>query len=340
MDNVEQELINFMNDTNENNEDKNSDETPAIFNNAIDINSNSLDNIENNYSEDSDGEIDNIEEKKVETFISHDPQIKSDFRFINNPDSDVRLGYKPLEPPFNFGFGKHVNNTNKPDYKHSNPSTSGFAFNNSENINYTTENFTQTETTNNNDPFPLKFNNCNSGFNYEEFNKRILFKMIANDSEIGEHIRDMNININKITRDELDFLKNVISNLEEYKFRNNIEVKNCSCVIQFVSSISKILIPEEYETLENDLQSIKNSIESYDYNLNIISELSSKGADLKFNRIKPTARLSTMLIQIGVVYAMKKVPKIIEKYLNKDNKEDNKRKNEDNDEIYSKKRKI
>jgi hypothetical protein len=203
---------------------------------------------------------------------------------------------------------------------------------------YTTDKQCQTDKPQIENPPVYKYKESNTNFNYDEFNRRILLKLISKDPEIGEHISAMNVNINNTSREDLDYLKHIISNLEECKFNNNVEIKNCISVIKLVESVSSILVPDEFSDIKKDLENVRETIENYDYNLSLITELSSQNiSELHFKRVKPFSRMSTLLVQSALFLAMKKIPTVVQKVVNKVQQ---KRKHEDEKEADSKKRKI
>lgn len=161
-----------------------------------------------------------------------------------------------------------------------------------------------------------------NGFDYDEFNRRIIFKVIQEDATIGDHLKDMCFDFEQADRDALEYFRKIICTIDDMKFSNNIEVKNCHMLIELFRSIVKMAIPEEYESICEQIDIVQESIRNTDYTISIINEVASmKTEDLLSTRTQPIKRTVMLLGQTLISIFVKKAPKIMQsmsdKYYNK-----------------------
>lgn len=183
--------------------------------------------------------------------------------------------------------------------------------------------------------------NVHTGFDYDEFNRRIIFKVIQDDSTIGDHLKDMCFDFNQADREALEYFRKIICTIDDMKFSNNIEIKNCHMLIELFRSIIKLGIPEEYDTICDQIDIIQEAIKNTDYTISIINDVASmKTEDLLTTRTPPIKRTIMLLGQTLISIFVKKAPKIMQKISDKyyNNK---KRKSDDFDQpLFNKKGKF
>lgn len=164
--------------------------------------------------------------------------------------------------------------------------------------------------------------NVHNGFDYDEFNRRIIFKVIQEDATIGDHLKEMCFDFEQADRDALEYFRKIICTIDDMKFSNNIEVKNCHMLIELFRSIVKMAIPEEYDSICEQIDIVQESIRNTDYTISIINEVASmKMEDLLSTRTQPIKRTVMLLGQTLISIFVKKAPKIMQsmsdKYYNK-----------------------
>lgn len=160
--------------------------------------------------------------------------------------------------------------------------------------------------------------NVHTGFNYDEFNRRIIFKVIQNDTTIGDHLKDMAFDFKQADREALEYFRKIICTIDDMKFSNNIEVKNCYMLIELFRSIVKMAVPEDYESVCDQIEAVQEIIKSTDYTISIINEVASmRREDLLSTRSQPIKRTMMLLGQTLMSIFVKKAPKIMQKLSDK-----------------------
>lgn len=166
--------------------------------------------------------------------------------------------------------------------------------------------------------FKITEEKVHKSFDFDEFNRRMLFKMMENNSTVGSCLRNMNLDINNMNRENLDYLRNFISNFEYCKFNTTVQLKTCIISIKICKSLMTIFFPNEEESIMNDFDNILHIVENYDYTSDNLNSLAFMAPEqLTFKTISPVDRTIKLVTQTCFFRILNKMPILINKIMKK-----------------------
>lgn len=152
------------------------------------------------------------------------------------------------------------------------------------------------------------------GFDHDEFQRRVLLTHLKHNPTIGHQLNDMGVNINTISREQIEYLKMFLITLDSKLFHRSIDAKFCLMGVEGFRTLVKMLSAEEYARFKTDIDVLEATVKEFEEQskISVINEVACMSMDNMCSSFETLyKKTGTLLLQAVFKIFLKKTPEIV-----------------------------
>lgn len=152
------------------------------------------------------------------------------------------------------------------------------------------------------------------GFDHDEFQRRVLLTHLRHNPTIGHQLNDMGVNINTISREQIEYLKMFLITLDSKMFHRSIDAKFCLMGVEGFRTLVKMLSAEEYARFKTDIDVLEATVREFEEQskISVINEVACMSMDNMCSSFETLyKKTGTLLLQAVFKIFLKKTPEIV-----------------------------